>query len=60
MSIVYTHQPLPVLVQIEKWDGTLIHDYTIDWNDPKQRAVFAEQANNAIRNHQIVITSLEN
>ena len=46
-----------IRVWVDDWDGNLIREYTFNMNDGNERAVFAEQANNALRNKQIVTTS---
>jgi len=51
-------RPLPVRVYVDAINGTEILNYVLNWNDPSQRAVFAEQANNAIQAEQIITTML--
>lgn len=45
-----------IVVNIESWEGRFLHSYTFDYSDPKQRAVFAEQAGNALTANQQVYT----
>ena len=45
-----------ISVEIDDWIGSPIHQYKFNMNDHKERAVFAEQANNALRNGQVVTT----
>lgn len=58
-TLISTHAPLSVQVIIEDWFCEPICEYTVDWNNPKHRLVFAEQANNAIRAGQFVTTVLK-
>lgn len=40
-------------------DGSLLTTYKINWNDSSQRKLFASQANEAVRNNQVVTTMPE-
>ena len=48
---------LLVDVEIYTWNGDLFHAYQLDWNNGAQRAVFAQQADAALRNKQQVYTA---
>ena len=56
-----TSAPPPYSVHVCIFDehGNLLHSYKLNWNDPEQRTVFAIQANEAVRNNQIVTTMPE-
>lgn len=46
--------PYYVRVCVDDWDGNLVADFFLDYNDTAQRSVLAEQMESAIRNREIV------
>ena len=49
---------MKIHVFVDDWSHNPIVAYVFDYNDPRQRAVFAEQAANALAANQIVTTML--